>query len=717
MAPEASSSHSFTFYTQDDIDIFLKDELRLSTVSVTPAAFLHFASLQTLWDSSDWSEMVNRVTADETQLQLKRAWDGIRNKTDQYRPFRDWVEHLLQFITELAPAPTRQIRFVPSNDKNLARGPGYLNGKEVEGTATTFKPDVVCMDAGATELNKWSQVLVPMEFKKGRSSSTASGSAVYQTTDSQTLAPPKTPPKSQNREELKRSKEGGDGKSGPQGKEAEISTTYSTHHFDSLATPSPRPERYGPTMDDIRLARYAMETFAAVGDRTHVFALFVKRPNVTLWYFDHCGAVCASPINISTLEGFLLFLKFLSALVYMRDDLLGFNPFFSNSSATAPAGTRETLFGLTLTIPDSNNTTLTLQDVLDRRTGLVGRATLVCKAELRKNRGEGGQAREVVIKSSWQHSTRTLEWNILHKLHRDGRARDHIVWCFRGWEQTEATVSSQRAKFGEPTPSVVDDRALRHTVLEYLNPITKLSKPFHISFIGWNILQGMYDFVFSSLRFLLLAQAIKFLNSMRWFHCDISIGNMGYSVRPGCGGAVIKLHDFDLSKHHTQNSGTSHRTGTVPFMSIELLEETSAPHMIGFEVEALTWTLLWIVRVCTDGEDHNPVKNHPLEDWYGNGNTLEQIANTKRSYLQKTRGFYTNEHYRDLEPEVRDLARLWDRMRRDQLKERDEQENGALLSESVHGMTGFNTIQAWMEKKGWNKPQNACTCQKHCRQE
>ncbi|KAG8912540.1 hypothetical protein FRC01_005047, partial [Tulasnella sp. 417] len=674
MTPEASSSHSSSFHAQDSIDSSLNDKLRLSTVSVTADAFLHFASLDALWDDADWSGMVNRLNADETQLQLKRAWDGVHNKTGQYGPFCDWVEHLVQLITQLPRQPTRKIRFVPSNDKNLACGPGYLNRKEVEGTATAFKPDVVCMDAGATELNKWSQVLVPMEFKKGRSSSTASGSVAPRTAGSQTLAPPGTPPQSQSREDLT---EGGDGKSGLQGKRAGISTTYGT----SL-TPFPRLDPYDPTVDYIQLGRYAMETFAAVGDRTHVFALFVNHPNVTLWYFDRCGAVCASPINISTPESFVLFLKFLSALVYIQDDLLGFNPFFSHSSTTAPAGTRAKLFGLTLTLPDSNNTTLTLQDVLDRRRGLVGRATLVCKAELREIRGEGEQAphSEVVIKSSWQHLTRTPEWDILHMLHQDGQARDHIVWCFRGWEQTGATVSSQRAMFGEPTPSVVDDRTLRHTVLEYLNPITKLSQPFHIPSIGWNIMQ-----------------AIEFLNSMEWFHRDISIGNMGYSLHPKCGGTVIKLHDFDLSKHHTQNSGTSHWAGTVPFMSIELLEETSAPHMIGFEVEALTWTLLWIVRVYTDGEDKNPVKDHPLEHWYGNGNTLQQIADTKRCYLQKTRGFFTNEHYRDLEQEVRDLARLWDRMRRDQLKERDEQESGTLISESVYGMTGFDTIQAWME--------------------
>ncbi|KAG8920785.1 hypothetical protein FRC01_000586 [Tulasnella sp. 417] len=211
-------------------------------------------------------------------------------------------------------------------------------------------------------------------------------------------------------------------------------------------------------------------------------------------------------------------------------------------------------------------------------------------------------------------------------------------------------------------------------------------------------------------------QAIKSLNEKEWFHRDISIGNMGFSLRPECGGAVIKLHDFDLSKSHTSNSGTSHWAGTVPFMPIELLEKRNVPHMIGFEVEALTWTLFWIVRVYTNGEDLNPVKDHPLEDWYGNGNNLEQIARTKYRYLANVDGF-TNEFYGDLGDEFRQLARLWYNMRLIQEDERFEKRDGKLLLESVYGMTGFNTIETWMEKKGWNNPRNPCTCKKHCLQE
>ncbi|KIO26883.1 hypothetical protein M407DRAFT_23827 [Tulasnella calospora MUT 4182] len=699
MALKTSSTRSFSNHSRDDICNFLKEELARSTELVTADSFLRFANLQTLWDSTEWSKMVTKLTDDETQQQLKRGWHGIPNETDQYKPFCDWVEHLIPFITELPNQPSaRKIRFLPWGNKNLGCTPGFLGGEEVPGTASAFRPDVVCIPSDVTDFGKWSQVLVPMEFKKKKSSSTARGNAAPSTSGTPTLEVPPTPSTSHSRSDLKRSRPEDDESAG-QEKKARTSTAYPTHRFESLATPSSSPagSSHSPTLDDLQLARYAMETLAAVGDRTHVFGLVVKFPGVALWYFDRCGAVCTSALNLDTSEGFLPFLKFLSALVYMGDDALGFNPFFADSSNTTAAGIRKGLQDLTVNIPDYNDTSLKLLKELDRRTGLVGRATLVWKAQLRENGGEsGGTARDVVIKSSWQHSARKPEWEILSELHEQDQARNHIVHCFHGWEQPGATGSSQRVRFGQPAAHIVDDRALRHTVLEYLNPITELSQPFHIPSIGWNIMQ-----------------AINFLNDMQWYHRDISIGNMGFSIHPDCGGVLIKLHDFDLSKHHSSNSGAPHWTGTLPFMSIELLEQPTVEHKIGFEVEALIWTLLWIVRVYANGVDENKPADHPLRTWFTHGNNLESLAAAKMRYLQMLVG-YTNEFYGELEVDMADLAFQWHDMRNDQLKERRRKNKPKLLSESLYEMPGFITIQEWMTEKEWNSPREPCSCGEHC---
>ncbi|KAG9047171.1 hypothetical protein FS837_002863 [Tulasnella sp. UAMH 9824] len=702
MANRTSSNRSYSLHTRDDISNYLEEELAFTTESVTADAFLHFAKPQTLWDTPAWSDMVAQLTADETQQQLNH-WSEIEPETDQYEPFCAWVEHLLTFISQLPSPPTRQIRFQVSSRINLACTPGYSGGEEVPGTASAFSPDVVCIHRDVEEFGKWSQVKVPFEFKKRRRASskkasdkkTSSKSATPSRSDSQTPDLPAPPQASRSRTGPKRSRQTEDDETAPQGKKARPSAPYATFQFQSSATPPQPPvqSRHTPTNEELQLARYAMETFAAVGDRTHVFAVFVKGPAITLWYFDRCGAVRSSPLNTDTSEGFVQFVKFLSSLMHMSDEALGFNPFFTNSSNTDPPGLRAGLLGLSVDIPNSENAYLTFKEELDRRTGLVSRATLVWKADL--SGGESGpDPVNVVIKSSWQHSTRTPESQILFTLHENHQAKDLIVWCFHGWEQPGTIVSSQRAKFGESAPPVVGDRALRHTVLEYLSPVTTLSQPFHIRSIGWSVMQ-----------------AIGFLNDMEWYHRDISIGNIGFSSLLKCGGVLIKLHDFDLSKNHSSNSGAPHWTGTVPFMSIELLEQPETHHRIGFEVEALMWTLLWIVRVYTNGEDKTTVGDHPLKLWLSNN--LGSVAAEKKNYLQKISG-YTNEFYRELEEQIADLAAEWNEMRNDQWKERRRANKPLLISESLYETPGFLKIQDWMTEKGWNEPSQRCSCGKHC---
>lgn len=209
-----------------------------------------------------------------------------------------------------------------------------------------------------------------------------------------------------------------------------------------------------------------METLATVGDWTHVFGLAVNRPQVTLWNFDRCGAVCSLALEVNKPEDFLALIKFLSAIAYMEDAALGFNPFFINSTGEKKPGKRRDLRPMSVVISGNKNRSLDLLKVLDRRTGLVGRATLVHRAQLLEGEGDTRKAVDVVIKSSRQHRDRQLEWEVLEALHLDSQARGCIIELYDGWDQQDATGPGQRANSSEPTPTVVHDRALRHTVTE-----------------------------------------------------------------------------------------------------------------------------------------------------------------------------------------------------------------------------------------------------------
>ncbi|KAG8905160.1 hypothetical protein FRC00_013432 [Tulasnella sp. 408] len=341
---------------------------------------------------------------------------------------------------------------------------------------------------------------------------------------------------------------------------------------------------------------------------------------------------------------------------------------------------RTHLCDLSVNIPDREDLSLKFTKLLERRTGLVGRATLVYRAELQRE----GKTEDVVLKSSWQHVARKSESTILTTLHPSSQTLGCIARFFHGWEQQGATGSSRRARFGEPI-TVAHDRALRYTITEYLNPINELSQPFHIPHIGWSVLQ-----------------AIKFLNGRGWFHRDISIGNMGFAIEPECKGVLVKLHDFDLSKQHGSVSRTSHWTGTLPFMSIELLRNPQMEHMIGFDMEALLWTLLWIVRVYTDGKIMFKVENHPLIRWFS-PDDLRTLASNKQDYLRNPEDL-TNTWYSSIEPELYQLVLTWYKMREEQQEARLKTRQFQLLLDTVYGMEGFIRIEDWMKanEQQWN---------------
>lgn len=143
-------------------------------------------------------------------------------------------------------------------------------------------------------------------------------------------------------------------------------------------------------------------------------------------------------------------------------------------------------------------------------------------------------------------------------------------------------------------------------------------------------------------------------------------------------------------------------------MAIGLLEEPKSEHRIGFDVEALIWTLLWIVRLYDNGKAADiPLNEHPLRDWFLYPESL------KTQYLANSpKHRFTNTFYKDLEDEMKGLARKWSKMLTQQSDERQEHEEEAWFSEGLYGEEGFDEIQAWMVEHKWNKWER-CSCGKH----
>ncbi|KAG1897794.1 uncharacterized protein F5891DRAFT_1046070 [Suillus fuscotomentosus] len=98
-------------------------------------------------------------------------------------------------------------------------------------------------------------------------------------------------------------------------------------------------------------------------------------------------------------------------------------------------------------------------------------------------------------------------------------------------------------------------------------------------------------------------------------HRNVSPSNiMGYRF----GGRFISvLNDFDLSSIKQDHPTGFERTGTVPFMSLDLLtpEATAdeVEHVYQHDVESLIWVLIWVSLRYEDGRLLS--KDRPLDEW------------------------------------------------------------------------------------------------------
>ena len=81
------------------------------------------------------------------------------------------------------------------------------------------------------------------------------------------------------------------------------------------------------------------------------------------------------------------------------------------------------------------------------------------------------------------------------------------------------------------------------------------------------------------------------------------------------------LNDFDLATVDGESSPSgSERTGTVPFMALDLINPKNPPgsvrHEYRHDCESFVWTLLWIFGNYEDGKEL-PTRPSDFEDWLG----------------------------------------------------------------------------------------------------
>ncbi|KAJ6542223.1 hypothetical protein DFH09DRAFT_47189 [Mycena vulgaris] len=379
-------------------------------------------------------------------------------------------------------------------------------------------------------------------------------------------------------------------------------STSQKREFEGGAVPERAAKRSKNVAPEIQCASYGVELLSHGDLRTHVIGALVTPNTIEMLYYDHSILVKSSPIFFTKEPK--LFLDMLSRLASLTPAQWG----YSTTLTAAP----EPSVGLKDGVSDQiykgkrlvleNGWTLELGDAVFEAHGLIGRGTCVVRATIiDSTRKDDPQLnKSVIVKWSWSPDTRLKEADIIKKA--TTRATESgetwvlahlpVVLHSEEFEDNDSPKIRLSAYFGEE----YEGRSLRITVQEELLQIEELAS-------SADFAKAMRD----------ILKCYKWLYEQPGImHRDISLSNLMYRLKDGQIFGV--LNDFDLSVvlNATPQSTSKQRTGTKPYMAIDLLVPEPPTHLYRHDLESLFYAITWFITTFHEGRW---VDNPPLWQW------------------------------------------------------------------------------------------------------
>ena len=213
----------------------------------------------------------------------------------------------------------------------------------------------------------------------------------------------------------------------------------------------------------------------------------------------------------------------------------------------------------------------------------------------------------------------------------------------------------QKRKAGDPTAAADQFKRPRSSGIIPTNPGNKAAeKPKSTSLMPSKDHESFDDRIFCCLVVSPPGRAIDRFNSIEEFleacrdaikghqslyenanilHRDISKNNIIIADAENDGDPRGMLIDLDLAKElNTGPSGARHRTGTMEFMAIEVLQGHN--HTYRHDLESFFYVFLWtIIRYDPEGGERTLAGNSKLRAWYTGA--YGSIADAKKSHMEK----------------------------------------------------------------------------------
>ncbi|KAG1730075.1 hypothetical protein EDB19DRAFT_1391181 [Suillus lakei] len=348
----------------------------------------------------------------------------------------------------------------------------------------------------------------------------------------------------------------------------------------------------------VQTGLYAAEMFAANLAVNYLINLIVTDDVMWIWYYDRQGTIQSSGINF--VQDLPRFMVLLYALQRFRLEDWGRNSDFLPVQVEGKQCHEfkikdEELGDVDLLLHTSHAERVT-------HYGLQGRATNVVPVTSEALSKKYGNFQDgMVAKIFWGEVNRTSEPEILKRVEEIAEThdtvKDHIPELL--WHHTFTNpTSAVREALGVPEPTT-GSRVLYILVFRKLHPITTLH--------GKDLFDVWYQCILCHLS--LWKEGV--------YHRDVSAGNLMWYWKGGKRMGI--LNDYDLSSlADGQGPLGNERTGTVPFMALELLsakaQRGEVKHLYRHDLESFMWVFIWICLRYRDGV-LLPADLSPLDEW------------------------------------------------------------------------------------------------------
>ena len=426
-----------------------------------------------------------------------------------------------------------------------------------------------------------------------------------------------------------------------------------------------------PKVLELSGVKYAADLVSCVLNRRHAFALLICDGEMRLAYFDRAGPVFSEAFYFTAdLYRFVLLLKRLAEMtdwemgflecvimdIPPKDEILGAlpaleggnngqnelqvtGPGYSLVSKQVVESARHKLeSGEKLWVVKFDDTTYAflLEEIGGRpHYGLITRATAVHVCYYITPRIRCFLA----IKFSWVQSRRTSEADILDKARAvlrkvDADPEHRKLYGDRKLEDSLPNVIAKKdlddlkkegsfrwfTQFCFADFEAEANRIYRCIAMELLRPLFSVTSLDHFKEAIRDIVLGSCEYVYECVEFashllsLDLAHHFLAVSEDIILHRDISLHNLMVRVHPGTYEVHGVLNDFDLASlgPPVKDGHFGHRTGTRPYMSIDLLGSDTPVHLERFDWESFFYVICWIASHYSFGEE---VESQAFKVW------------------------------------------------------------------------------------------------------